>query len=180
MGGDMGDAGDGTRWMTYAELAATRGISKASANRLTFRKKWPRKTGNDNQARVAVPSDAQAPPPDGTPDAREDATHDDIPVIIHDMQAADTLARERQRADQAEARAMAAEAQVVAIRAQADQRGEALTAALVVAASAEAQASAEAARAALAESRLAAAEAALVEARLPWVVRVVRGFRGRS
>ena len=151
MGGDMGDAGDGTRWMTYAELAATRGISKASANRLAFRKKWPRKTGNDNQARVAVPSDAQAPPPDVAHDAREDATHDDTPVIIHDVQAADTLTRERQRADAAEARAAAAEAQVVVARAQADQRGEALTVALVAAASAEGEA--RALREALTEAR---------------------------
>ncbi len=45
---------------------------------------------------------------------------------------------------------------------------------------AEAQAMAEASRAAVAEARLAAAEAALVEARQPWIVRVIRAVRPRG
>ena len=43
--------------MTYAELADARGISKASAERLARRKKWPRVLGNDGIARVIVPPD---------------------------------------------------------------------------------------------------------------------------
>lgn len=51
----MGDSMDGTRWLSYAELAQARGISKASATRLVFRKGWRRRVGNDGIARAAVP-----------------------------------------------------------------------------------------------------------------------------
>jgi hypothetical protein len=47
--------GDGARRMTYAELAAVRGISALSAERLVRRHKWPRQTGNDGVVRVLVP-----------------------------------------------------------------------------------------------------------------------------
>jgi len=44
-----------TRWLTYAELAAARGISRNSAVRVAKRRNWPRRKGNDGSARVAVP-----------------------------------------------------------------------------------------------------------------------------
>jgi hypothetical protein len=47
--------GDGARRMTYAELAAVRGISALSAERLVRRKHWPRQAGNDGVIRVLVP-----------------------------------------------------------------------------------------------------------------------------
>jgi hypothetical protein len=47
--------GDGARRMTYAELAAVRGISALSAERLVRRRYWPRQTGNDSVVRVLVP-----------------------------------------------------------------------------------------------------------------------------
>jgi hypothetical protein len=47
--------GDGARRMTYAELAAVRGISALSAERLVRRKHWPRQAGNDGVVRVLVP-----------------------------------------------------------------------------------------------------------------------------
>ena len=43
--------------MTYAELAAVRGTSQASAQRLVRRKRWPRQVGNDGVVRVLVPLD---------------------------------------------------------------------------------------------------------------------------
>jgi hypothetical protein len=46
---------DDVRRLTYAELAAIRGISRASAERLARRKRWPRQVGNDGIARVIVP-----------------------------------------------------------------------------------------------------------------------------
>jgi hypothetical protein len=49
--------GDGARRMTYAELAAVRGTTQASAQRLVRRKHWPRQTGNDGIVRVLVPLD---------------------------------------------------------------------------------------------------------------------------
>jgi hypothetical protein len=47
--------GDGARRMTYAELAAVRGISPASAKRLAQRHRWGRQVGNDGITRVTVP-----------------------------------------------------------------------------------------------------------------------------
>ena len=47
--------GDGARRMTYAELAAVRGISPASAKRLAQRHRWGRQLGNDGVTRVTVP-----------------------------------------------------------------------------------------------------------------------------
>jgi hypothetical protein len=48
--------GDGTRRMTYAELAQAKGISVASARRLVRRHGWPRQVGNDGGiVRVLVP-----------------------------------------------------------------------------------------------------------------------------
>jgi len=47
--------GDGTRRMTYAELAAVRGTSQPSAERLARRRGWPRQVGNDGVVRVLVP-----------------------------------------------------------------------------------------------------------------------------
>jgi hypothetical protein len=47
--------GDGARRMTYAELAAVRGISLPSARRLVLRHHWPRQAGNDGVVRVTVP-----------------------------------------------------------------------------------------------------------------------------
>jgi hypothetical protein len=41
--------------MTYAELAAVRGISALSAERLVRKHKWQRQTGNDGVVRVLVP-----------------------------------------------------------------------------------------------------------------------------
>jgi len=47
--------GDGARRMTYAELAAVRGTSQPSAERLARRRGWPRHVGIDGVVRVLVP-----------------------------------------------------------------------------------------------------------------------------
>jgi len=47
--------------MSYAELAQARGISVASAKRLTLRRKWRRQAGNDGTARVGVPTSELTP-----------------------------------------------------------------------------------------------------------------------
>src|SRR5215469_11744226 len=46
--------GDGARRMTYTGLAAVRGISVASAERLV-RRRWARQVSNDEIVRVLVP-----------------------------------------------------------------------------------------------------------------------------
>ncbi len=104
MDANMEDAGDGTVWMTYDELATARGISRASAIRLSFRRKWPRRKGNHSEALVAVPPAAQVPSPDVTHDALPAVMDAVIPDLIHESRDLEALTRERQRADQAEAR----------------------------------------------------------------------------
>jgi hypothetical protein len=47
-------AGD-ISWMSYAELGKVRGISAASAKRLSNRRRWRKRAGNDGTTRVAVP-----------------------------------------------------------------------------------------------------------------------------
>jgi hypothetical protein len=49
--------GDGARRMTYADLAAVRGISKHAAETLVRRRKWLKQIGNDGVVRVLVPPD---------------------------------------------------------------------------------------------------------------------------
>src|SRR4051812_22629500 len=50
------DEGADTRWLSYEELAAARGISVESARRIARLKKWPRRKGNEGGIRVAVPA----------------------------------------------------------------------------------------------------------------------------
>jgi hypothetical protein len=54
--------GTSTVWLTYAQLAESRGISVRSAQRLVLRHRWPRRPGNDGTARVGVPAGAEKPP----------------------------------------------------------------------------------------------------------------------
>ena len=47
--------------MTYAELAAARGISLDAARRLVLRKRWPKQIGNDGLTRALVPTEYAEP-----------------------------------------------------------------------------------------------------------------------
>ncbi len=42
-------------WLTYAEAGQAMEMQPSSVKRLSFRRKWPRRTGNDGLARVGVP-----------------------------------------------------------------------------------------------------------------------------
>jgi len=91
------------RWMTYAELARTRGITKASATRLVRRHKWRKLADNQGNVRVFVP--IEAGPQDDDADSmsamvRAISTLQDALSVCREQ-----LDRERQRVDQAEARA---------------------------------------------------------------------------
>jgi hypothetical protein len=95
-----------TEWMTYAELAANRGISKRSAMRLALRHRWPRRRGNDGMARVGVPTGA-----DKSPERQSErpATTADSPTVraIAALETAVVALRselERAHAETAEAR----------------------------------------------------------------------------
>ena len=60
-GTDTGDITGDVTWMSYAELGRSRGISAASAKRLSNRRRWSKQPGNDGTTRVAVPA-AEAVP----------------------------------------------------------------------------------------------------------------------
>jgi hypothetical protein len=79
---DMPDAT--TDWMTYAELAEKRGISKRSAMRLALRHRWPRRRGNDGMARVGVPAGAERQP-------ERQTTTSDGPALALLRETLDTL-----------------------------------------------------------------------------------------
>lgn len=142
----MGDDGGDTRWMTYAELAQARGIKEPAAVRLVQRRRWERQPGNDGSMRVAVPLAELRLSRPVTP-----VVAPDIRTVALDSRDAETLARERQRADQAEARAERAEAREVEVRAVAERQARELTAALLRTAIAETEA--RALRESLAEAR---------------------------
>lgn len=144
----MGDGGGDTRWMTYAELAEARGIKEPGAVRLVQRRRWERQPGNDGSVRVAVPLVELRLSRPVTPDVAPAIT-----VVTPNSRDMEALARERLRADQAEARAARAEAREVEARALTDRQARELTAALL--------------RTAIAETESRVLRESLVEARRP-------------
>jgi hypothetical protein len=116
--------GNDLRSMTYAEIAAARGISALSAERLVRRRRWAKQPGNDGTVRVLIPADEARPasernpggrqaghPPDILPTIRE-VVREVIRPLSEQLEAANRRAdderaradRERERADQAERR----------------------------------------------------------------------------
>jgi hypothetical protein len=135
---------DGARRLSYVELAAVRGISRGSAERLVRRRHWPRQLGNDGVVRVLVPLTEAMPetagrgkriPPDGPPPVTPPVPGPDIPRIVreamesvvaplakqleHETQRAD---HERSRADDAVAAERIAAGEASALRAELDRR----------------------------------------------------------
>jgi hypothetical protein len=134
MGAD--DAADG-RWMTHAELAATRGISTASAIKLALRNGWRKQRDNRGTLRCLVPAAFIGLTQGGRADTRADARMvsraddgADLSAAIITLRDAvtmlgDQLSHERMRADTAQAerddlRARLADAQAALAAAQAD------------------------------------------------------------
>ena len=62
---------DDTRSMTYADIAAARGISADSTERLVRRRRWPKQLGNDGTVRVLVPADEAQPASVRSPGRRQ-------------------------------------------------------------------------------------------------------------
>src|SRR5215471_2429068 len=100
--------GDGARRMTYAELAAVRGVSALSAERLVRRKHWPRQVGNDGVVRVLVPltearkvggnqRSARSGHPPLTSAAPAPDDRDDIREDVRALEEREKLAAERDR-----------------------------------------------------------------------------------
>lgn len=78
------EMGEGSRWLSYDDMATALRITPDSARRLVARRKWARQQGNDGRTLVAVPLDRL--PPDDAPGAGEGAT----PIIPPDISPAVT------------------------------------------------------------------------------------------
>lgn len=124
------DVRDDVRSMTYAEIAAARGISVKSAERLVRRRHWQRQLGNDGTVRVLVPPDeaqparahhlgghqAGYPEADILPVVRA-AVREAIQPLTEQLHAATERAdHAEQRADTERTRAERAEQQVTALQ----------------------------------------------------------------
>jgi hypothetical protein len=101
------DATTGGQWMTVAELAAMRGISKGSVTRLVQRGRWRRQSDDQGRVRVLVPHGAIEPAEGRLADQASNGHHD----RLADASAAlrEQLEAAEQRAERAEARAREAE-----------------------------------------------------------------------
>ena len=92
--------GDGERrWLTYREVGEALGIKAASAKRLSFRRRWPHRAGNDGLARVGVPTAELRHPPGDTHHAisgdNSETVTDGAPEDKPDASAALALALDR-------------------------------------------------------------------------------------
>jgi hypothetical protein len=107
------DATPDGQWMTIAELATARGISKGSVDRLARQRRWQRQPGQQGQVRLLFPHDAfrsaGAKPAEVPSDGQSDRQAAISRALRGRVKAAE------QRADRAEKRAREAEqARVVA------------------------------------------------------------------
>ena len=108
-------ADDDGRWLSKAELAAARGISAASTDRLIRRQHWRRQMGDDRKIRVFVPAtwigeDLRPGPRSGNPSGNptDAAGPTDISRAISVLETAATALREQ--LERSDARAADAEA----------------------------------------------------------------------
>lgn len=123
---DACDDGSDGSWLTYAQLAATRGISRRAAVRMTQRQCLRRQPGNDGKVRVWVPADlAELSPRASQRDDRDDDARDNNSLLASAVAALEDAVQvlreqleraeagrdgERQRAEAAERQAGQAEA----------------------------------------------------------------------
>jgi hypothetical protein len=102
-----------TRWISFADLAARRGISRASASKLVRRHGWRRQTDNQGHVLILVPVDAldrptdrPSPADDGRPAVDTSDSPLDRPTDTGALAAAIALAERAERqADEANKRA---------------------------------------------------------------------------
>jgi hypothetical protein len=79
------------RWLSYAQIAKIRGISRASAERIVRRAKWRRQVDNQGVTRAAVPLAYGEPERINPPDSQAE-----IPPGANSLQAAIDALREQQ------------------------------------------------------------------------------------
>ena len=101
------DATADGQWMTVAELAAMRGISKGSVSRFVRRRGWRSQSDHQGRVRVLVPHAAIQPRAEGAADAPAATQPDRQAELSRTLRA--KLEAAEQRAERAEARARKAE-----------------------------------------------------------------------
>jgi hypothetical protein len=112
------------RWVSFAELAAARGVDKASAIRLVRRRGWRRQRDNQGHVRALVPETWINGIADRPPDSPGDNPPDTFPGLSMHTRALAALEEAvtglTRRAEQAEQRADAASAAAAAANQRAD------------------------------------------------------------
>lgn len=149
------------QWMTLTEATQRSGHTREALRQRVRRGTLPATKGNDGQLRIQARDLADLPPPDTTTDDHgqgNDATTEAALAIL-----VATVADLRADLERTRTTLEVALADRLADHGRAER--------------AEAQVKAEMACAAIAETRLATVEVALAEARLPWIVRVIRAVR---
>jgi hypothetical protein len=98
----MDDDGAG-RWLSYAELAEARGITRKAAARLTLRHQWRRQPANDGTVRVWVPEADLSDRQTGRQGDRQTDRQDGVPSLLAQTVAAleNALTEANGRADTA-------------------------------------------------------------------------------
>jgi hypothetical protein len=140
-GAARADSPEGTRWLSYDELAEVSGIKRESVIRLVRRKMWPKRDGNTpGDVRVAVPAgvlaeiEARKPAVKAAePDVREDIPPDVLPELSRTIKLFETALRVfGEQLDREQRRVAQLETALDQERRRADELG-ALTAQLVAA-----------------------------------------------
>ena len=170
---------DDGRWLSYVELAALRGISRDSAERLVRRKGWRRQADNQGNVRILVPN----PIADGRTDSQPDIVRhisrlqESFDAVIEVIRA--DLDRERSRADRAEAGRAAERSRADELRGRVDDLGTKLAGAQAELATAQDQVEAANALAEAAQIARGEAEADAAELRQAEAERRARGVLAR-
>lgn len=103
------------QWMTVAELATARGISKGSVDRLARQRRWRRQPGQQGQVRLLVPHDAFQSAGEKPAELPSDGQSDRQSAVSRALRERVKVAE--QRAERAEKRARDAEQARVAAEA---------------------------------------------------------------
>ena len=101
------DTSPNGQWMTIAELAAIRGISKGSVDRLARQRRWRRQPDPQGQVRFLVPRDAFRSAGEKPAEAPPDSHRDRQAAVARALR--ERLRAAEQRAERAEKRAREAE-----------------------------------------------------------------------
>ena len=119
---DRSPAGADDTWLTYAELAAIRGIDRASAFKLALRHRWRRQKNNQGQVMVLVPQAWSDQSHDGSDDvSRHIAAFEASLAAVREAHAGE-LAAVREQLTEARRAIKSAEARLAAAESHAAER----------------------------------------------------------